>query len=924
MMLAGLAASLGQSLPDAKSRASGTTAPPTINVWYGSPQYFGGQGVPQRWVNILGNVFDPDGIGSLRYSLNGGPARDLSVGPDGRRLAAAGDFNIDIPFASLDPGVNYVTILARDIYGELSTAEVAVVNLSGKTWKRSYRLSWGSGTSLMDSAQVVDGRWGVVAGGARILNLGYDRAIAIGDTTWDDYEVTARMTVHRIDSTTQAFGPISGGPALGFLMRWKGHTDQPPFTPPITQPVSGFIPYGAIGWYHWYESHISSGPDRWELLGNNLVPKASNSILPLDYGVPVYMKMRVKTLPGVGAQYNFKTWRVGEIEPGSWLMSTQETLSDPQNGSFLILAHHVDVTLAEVRVEPLGSVTTPALVSPDDGTAGVGLGLTLKWTSVERAGTYQVQVATDSTFGSGILLDDPYVFDTTLVLNNLAGGTRYFWRVNARNPDMASTFSPRRSFTTSAIAPVLRSPTNDAQGQPTTLTLRWSKIPSATAYGLQVAADSTFSLGMLVDDQNVTDTSRIVAGVPHGTIAYWRVRSRNGEISSAYSAPWHFHTVVDAPVLASPAAGAGGQPLALVLQWRPVLAANRYAVQVSTDSLFGTTVVSDTTLTDTLRAVSGLKADSRYFWRARARNTGGWGAYSPPRVFSTIMSPPLPLSPAQAATGIPVSVQMIWSRTGSASSYHLQLGTDSGFVTGLVKNDSSIVDTFRQVNGLSLATRYYWRIAGRNAEGRSPYSPVYQFTTATQLPLQVQLVAPETQTSIPADTARFIWRNAGAGIDRYWFEIAIDPAFTFRVIDSSLTDTLTIRRQLTAGSTYYWRVKARNAGGWGPFSEVRTFTVVVSGVDDESEIPTAFALRQNYPNPFNPSTRITMALPRETEVRVEVFNSAGELVEVVHDGHMPAGYHTLTFDASRLASGVYFYRMRTPEHTAVRRMVLLR
>jgi hypothetical protein len=188
----------------------------------------------------------------------------------------------------------------------------------------------------------------------------------------------------------------------------------------------------------------------------------------------------------------------------------------------------------------------------------------------------------------------------------------------------------------------------------------------------------------------------------------------------------------------------------------------------------------------------------------------------------------------------------------------------------------------------------------------------------------VQLVAPETQTSIPADTARFIWRNAGAGIDRYWFEIAIDPAFTFRVIDSSLTDTLTIRRQLTAGSTYYWRVKARNAGGWGPFSEVRTFTVVVSGVDDESEIPTAFALRQNYPNPFNPSTRITMALPRETEVRVEVFNSAGELVEVVHDGHMPAGYHTLTFDASRLASGVYFYRMRTPEHTAVRRMVLLR
>jgi hypothetical protein len=632
----------------------------------------------------------------------------------------------------------------------------------------------------------------------------------------------------------------------------------------------------------------------------------------------------VKTLPGIGAQYSFKTWRVGEIEPGSWLMSTQEGLSDPQKGSFLILAHHVDVTLAEVRVEPLGTVTTPVLLSPDDGTTGVGLGLTLRWTAVDRAGTYQVQVATDSTFGSGILVDDPTIYDTSLTLNNLAGGTRYFWRVNARNPDMASTFSPPRSFTTSAIAPVLRSPSNDAQGQPTTLTLRWSKIPSATAYGVQVAADSTFTLGMLVDDQNVTDTARVISGVPHGTTAYWRVRSRNGGVSSAYSGVWHFHTIVGEPLLASPAPGVGGQPLALTLRWRPVVAADRYTVQLSTDSLFGTTILSDTTLTDTLRAISGLKSDTRYFWRARARNSGGWGAYSPARVFSTILSSPVPLSPAYAATGVPLNAQLVWSRVSSASFYHLQLGTDSGFVAGLVKNDSSIVDTFRLVNGLTLGTKYYWRIAARNAEGRGPYSSIFHFTTASQLPPQVQLVAPETQVAIPADTARFIWRSGGAGIDRYWFEIAIDPAFTFRVIDSSLTDTSTVRRQLNAGSTYYWRVRARNLGGWGAFSEVRTFTVVATGVDRADHLPTAFALEQNYPNPFNPSTRITVALPRESELRVEVYNAAGELVVVLLDGRMGAGYHTLTFDASRYASGVYFYRMTTPEHSAVKKMVLIR
>lgn len=74
-------------------------------------------------------------------------------------------------------------------------------------------------------------------------------------------------------------------------------------------------------------------------------------------------------------------------------------------------------------------------------------------------------------------------------------------------------------------------------------------------------------------------------------------------------------------------------------------------------------------------------------------------------------------------------------------------------------------------------------------------------------------------------------------------------------------------------------------------------------------IPKTFDLSQNYPNPFNPSTNITFDLPKTTEVRLEVFNSIGAKVAVLAEGQKSAGTHTLTFNASRLASGIYFYRL---------------
>jgi len=83
-------------------------------------------------------------------------------------------------------------------------------------------------------------------------------------------------------------------------------------------------------------------------------------------------------------------------------------------------------------------------------------------------------------------------------------------------------------------------------------------------------------------------------------------------------------------------------------------------------------------------------------------------------------------------------------------------------------------------------------------------------------------------------------------------------------------------------------------------------------------------LFSNHPNPFNPITIINYTLPINSEISVGIYDLNGRKVTTLVNGFKPAGYHTLHWDGSPHASGIYFVKMMTPEFTKMQKLMLVK
>ncbi|MFN2372945.1 MAG: Ig-like domain-containing protein [Cyclonatronaceae bacterium] len=260
-----------------------------------------------------------------------------------------------------------------------------------------------------------------------------------------------------------------------------------------------------------------------------------------------------------------------------------------------------------------------------------------------------------------------------------------------------------------------------------------------------------------------------------------------------------------------------------------------------------------------------------------------------------------------------------------------QSGSTRGIITESTSRDeSNSVLNPMSVSGSTMEVNYGWDLS-------DPPHLIRLYTGYGANQSKTFTNAMNLQTYVKGDGSgnrfRFVVRDGAGGLEASpWYTIdwvgwglvrwdmQNDPVVPWVSADGILTNPLYL------DSFQFTYTPGSPAEGTLYFDNLHTATYsqVVSVDEPLSGLPDEYTLDQNYPNPFNPTTNIRFGLPESSTVRLEVYDLLGRRVAELQNGPMQAGYHTVSFDASRLSSGVYLYTLRTQNTTLTGKMLLLK
>ncbi|MBS1537776.1 MAG: hypothetical protein JST20_08520 [Bacteroidetes bacterium] len=620
------------------------------------------------------------------------------------------------------------------------------------------------------------------------------------------------------------------------------------------------------------------------------------------------------------------TFQKGEVRVcaschGSNDNATLPTQTTPQNKpeAFRTLIKHWRDSV--VNIAP----TAPTLVTPSNNASNVSQTPSLQWNTTAGAVSYKLEVATDYSFMNITYINNT-VTDTTQTVMGLSLASTYFWRVTAMNSKGSATSTIFRFITKGAspAIPTLASPADASTGISLAPTLTWNSALAAMAYDLQVSTTASFS-STVFNLTSIGTNSKALSGLANGNQYFWRVRSTNQYGASAWSDVWSFTTLQlqspDAPTLSAPFNSATNISKSPTLIWNASNGATSYGIQVSTQSNFSTTIVSQTGINSTQKVLSGLAANTVYYWRVNAANSAGTSNWSNVWSFTTSTDGGNNTPPGTPTLGTPVNNQTntLLSRyfrcthTAGAVTYGLQISTNPNF-SNLFLDITGMTDTLYFVYNLTPYTKYYWRMNATNSYGTSSWSSVFNCTTGNtqgQTPPDI----PVLKTPVNNQTNTLLNRNFrclhATGAVTYGLQISTNSSFTNLFLNvSGMTDTLYYVQNLAPNTTYYWRMNATNSRGPSNWSSSFTCTTGVTPSDAPTETNDNITESQNkfsvIPNPIKTIGEIQFNLEKDQHIIISIRNSLGMEITTLVEDEFSAGHHALSWNTENLSSGLYF------------------
>ncbi len=384
---------------------------------------------------------------------------------------------------------------------------------------------------------------------------------------------------------------------------------------------------------------------------------------------------------------------------------------------------------------------TPLLRFPPDNAGSLAAPILFDWGPATGAETYSFELAHDSLMQSRILAVDT-ITTTQFRYDPDPVEHTYYWRVRASNPDTASPWSPVWRFTSAPYSgiPTLVSPLPGMTVSAHGVFLRWTAPhtwrKTAEVY---ISKDSTFTVSVMKAYPSVADAdSTVVGGLEMNVRYYWKVRCIwTSGTTSPFSDTWSFMAVPGVPmppIQRLPPDGADSVFSSIRCSWVPVEGRDTYTCEISTDPLLRSNVIRLDSLINSYATLDTAPMSTTLYWRVRANNSSGSGAWSP--IWSFITAPfsgrPILTDPPNGATTGAYALWFQWQTplTWQPWSF-LEIFTDSALTRRKTHRYTyKYGSVAEKIIELEKNTKYYWRVRFTWSYGAySAYSDTWSFTT---------------------------------------------------------------------------------------------------------------------------------------------------------------------------------------------------
>lgn len=489
-------------------------------------------------------------------------------------------------------------------------------------------------------------------------------------------------------------------------------------------------------------------------------------------------------------------------------------------------------TLLDPPAQPSAPVVIPATILSLTG-------FTANWNPSATSTGYRIDVAKDDGFTQFVTgyndKDVGNVLNTTVT--GLTKNTDYYYRVRAYNQYGTSSNSNSILVTTWPEPPSAANSLDATNISQTFFTANWNAVSTATGYRIDVATDVGFTSFISgFNNKDVSNTTNfIVTGLTENVTYYYRIRAYNKGGTGLSSSPVIVTTLRYPPEAPIALQGSNISHTHFTANWNSVPAAAGYLIDVATDMGF-TIIVTGLNNKDvnnvTNFTVTGLEENVTYYYRIRGYNNGGAGLNSNIISVTTLITLPSPPDSPLALQPTDLSHTYFtanWKSVSTAAGYRLDVATDNSFTTfvsGFNNKDVSNTTNFI-VTGLTNNVTYYYRVRAYNIGGTGLNSNTIQVTTPVELPPPPDppLVGSPgniTQTAFVAN-----WSPSTIATS-YKIDVAKDIGFTSIVSGYNNKDvgnviSLSVTG-LNANTTYFYRVRASNAGGTSNNSGVVSVT----------------------------------------------------------------------------------------------------